>query len=121
MPSHGALVIIGSGPGIGTTTAAHFASQGFEHIFLLSRNKDRLAEDAKTVSSANSSAKVETHQLDLGADEATIKRVLSSLESKVKNAGGLEVVLYNAARVAPSPILDTEAQQLADDIKVSSS
>lgn len=119
MPAHGALVVIGSGPGIGRTTAAHFASQGFQHIYLLSRDKTRLAEDAKVVSAANSSAKVETRQIDLGADEAAVQRVLKELSDKLNTVGAaLEVVLYNAARVGPSLILEAEAKQLTDDLKV---
>lgn len=119
MSSHGALVVIGSGPGIGRTTAAQFASQGFKHIYLLSRDKSRLAEDAKAVSTVSSSAKVDVLQIDLGADESAVRNVLKEVDSKIGAAGvQLEVVLYNAARVGPSLILQSEAQQLTDDLKV---
>ncbi|KAK5070371.1 hypothetical protein LTR64_000042 [Lithohypha guttulata] len=115
----GALVVIGSGPGIGRTTAAHFASQGFQHIFLLSRNESRLAEDAKAVSAASSAAKVETLQIDVAGDEASLKKVFSEIDSKLKATGvPLEVVLYNAARVGPSKILEWEVKQLEEDLKI---
>lgn len=120
MSSKGALVVIGSGPGIGRATAATFAEQGFKHIFLLSRDKSRLSEDASYVSSKSSDAKVEIQQIDVAADEASVKQALNELGAKLEKAGvPLEVVLYNAARVAPSKILAFEAKDLATDLTVS--
>jgi len=48
------IVVLGSGPGIGSQTAAHFAAQGFNRVALLSRNKQRLPEDAATIKNASS-------------------------------------------------------------------
>lgn len=119
MATRGALVVIGSGPGIGRTTAAYFAERGFKHIILLSRDASRLAEDAKAVSSTTSETRVETAQIDMADDEAAVKSVLGAVDAKLKAANvPLEVVLYNAARVAPSKIIECEAKTLEEDLKV---
>ena len=117
--SKGSLVVIGSGPGVGQTTAAHFANHGFKHVVLLSRDESRLAEDAKAVKAAGDSITVDILSLDLSTDEATIKKALSMVDEKVKQAGSsLEVLLYNAARVGPSKILEWDASGLEQDLKV---
>jgi NAD(P)-dependent dehydrogenase (short-subunit alcohol dehydrogenase family) len=43
---HGALVIFGSGPGIGVHVASRFARGGFEKVVLVSRDAARLRNDA---------------------------------------------------------------------------
>lgn len=120
MSSKGALVVIGCGPGIGRSTAGYFTEKGFKHIVLLSRDESRLAEDAKFVTSAATGVKVDTFKIDVSADEATIKKSLSDVDDSLRSAGiPLEVVLYNAARVAPSKIMEWDAKGLEDDLKVS--
>lgn len=122
MSSKGSLVVIGSGPGVGQTTAAHFAKQGFKHIVLLSRNESRLAEDAKTVKAAGDGVTVDVLPIDVSADETAIKKVLSQIDAKLKAAGSpLEVLLYNAARVGPSKILEWDASGLEQDLRVGTS
>ena len=119
MSSKGALVVIGSGPGIGRATACRFAEQGFQHIVLLSRDATRLSEDAKAVKSAASTVNVEILQIDLAAEEASVRNALSEVDAKLKAAGTpLEVVHYNAARVGPSKVLEWEAKSLEEDLKV---
>jgi len=119
MSSKGAIVVFGSGPGIGRSTAAYFAEKGFKHVVLLSRDTSRLAEDAKFVSSAASDAKVQTLKIDLAADEDAIKSVLREVANKLKAEGvPLEVVLYNAARVGPSKLLEFETKRLEEDIRI---
>lgn len=116
--SHGALLVIGSGPGIGVSTASVFAEKGFKHVVLLSRNTDRLAQDSAAVASAG--AQVETLQIDLSADEKSIKSVLARIDGVLSNWGTrLEVVLYNGARVGPSKLLEWERNSLEEDLRVS--
>lgn len=43
------LVVLGSGPGIGLTTAKHFAKKHFSKIVLLSRNSERLEKEKREV------------------------------------------------------------------------
>lgn len=120
MSSKGAFVLIGSGPGIGRNTADVFAEHGFKHIFLLSRNESKLKEDASHITSKHSDAKVEIQQIDVSGDEASVKQALSKLDAALEKAGvPLEVVHYNAARVAPSKVLQFEAKELAVDLNVS--
>lgn len=112
-------MVIGSGPGIGRSTARYFADKGSKHIVLLSRDESRLAEDAKFVTSAASGVKVDTFKIDVSADEVSVKRSLSNVDDSLKTAGvRLEVVLYNAARVAPSKIMEWDAKGLEDDLKM---
>ena len=119
MSSKGAFVVFGSGPGIGRSTAAYFAEKGFKHVFLLSRDTSRLDEDAKFISSVASDAKVQTLKIDLAADEDTIRSILREIDEKLKAEGvPLEVVLYNAARVGPSRVLEWERKSLEEDIRV---
>jgi short-subunit dehydrogenase len=44
-----ALVVLGSGPGIGVGVACNFAVRGFTHVALVSRDQDRLKKDQDTV------------------------------------------------------------------------
>lgn len=60
-----ALLIFGSGPGIGRNVAMLFAERGFRKVVLMSRNKERLAQDADLVRSA--SADVDVHEITVDA------------------------------------------------------
>lgn len=120
MSPQGAFIVIGSGPGIGRATASFFAERGFKHIILLSRNASRLNEDADAVKKAAPDAKVNTLELDLAADQASVKKVLGQVDSILEGDGvQLEAVLYNGARVGPSKILEWEAKSLEEDLRVS--
>lgn len=122
MASKGAYVLIGAGPGIGLNTAVTFAEKGFKHIFLLSRNKSRLEEDASHIKSKVSGTEVGIQTIDMSGDEASINKSLSELDSQLERAGvSVEVVHYNAARVAPSKVLEFDAKEFAADLNVSQS
>ena len=115
------LLLLGSGPGIGRHTAAHFASQGFTHIALLSRNATRLEQDAEFVRShtpdASTNPVLKTYSCDLTdipTLEATLKQVSTDLGDKVP-----EVIIFNAARVEPSTLLETPAERVLQDFQTS--
>ena len=110
----GSVVIIGSGPGIGTTTAAHFASHGFSSVALVSRNLERLNQDATTVHQANPVATVSVYATDVG-DETRLNTTLTSIESDL---GSPEVVLFNAAGMAPTTIGNEPAANILADFKM---
>lgn len=114
--SHGALVIIGSGPGIGRNVGALFAERGFNKIILMSRNEDRLKEDAAFVTSAAPNATVDIVTIDL-ADAGSVQTALSAVDKKLEGTP-LECVLFNAARLAVSPILEFSSEELEVDLKV---
>jgi len=99
--SDNVLVVIGSGPGIGNTTAALFADKRFNKVALIARNKDRLLQDKETIEAAgkasNRQIEVRTWSVDV-ADIPKLKQVLS----EVQELGQVETVFFNAARVVPS-------------------
>lgn len=111
------LVVIGSGPGIGRHTASEFASRGFERVALVSRNAERLQQDASYVSSGRNVSKdlkVKTYSADVSDPEA-LQKTLKQVETDL---GPPEVVLFNAARVEPSPLLETGYERVLEDFKV---
>lgn len=75
----GALVIFGSGPGIGVHVASRFARGGFEKIVLLSRNQRRLSDDAFIVYSNAPQVQVSTITVDLTVP-ADLDRALQEIE-----------------------------------------
>ncbi|KAK7974090.1 hypothetical protein PG989_015938 [Apiospora arundinis] len=114
------LVLIGSGPGIGVATASLFASKGFS-VALLSRNAERLKEDAAKVCSSAASSDaggvpiaVETFPVDV-SDHAALQKTLEAVHASL---GPPEVVVYNAARVGPSQFGAFTPEALLDDFKI---
>jgi NAD(P)-dependent dehydrogenase (short-subunit alcohol dehydrogenase family) len=110
------IVILGSGPGIGVGVASHFASQSFGRVALISRNAERLKEDAETVKadSGKKDLQVKVYAVDVGnvlALEKTLRQVAHDL-------GPPEVVVYNAARLRQSKFGDVPAKQLTEDFQV---
>lgn len=76
---HGALVIFGSGPGIGVHVASRFARGGFDKVVLLSRNHRRLSDDAFLVYSNAPQVEVSTIAVDLTVP-ADLDRALQEIE-----------------------------------------
>ena len=110
-----ALYVVGSGPGIGLSTASTFASKGFIAIALFSRNSERLQGDAKAVLKANPRARVTTYAVDIG-DHAELKKALDEAQKAV---GPPEVVLFNTARIAEAKIGEEPVENLMHDFQVS--
>ena len=112
------FVLIGSGPGIGSTTAALFAAKKFDKIVLISRNAERLDNEKKTVieqaKQAGRDVQVKTYAVDI-ADPKALHEALS----EVQKFGQIEVLLFNAARVQPSPMFETSSETIMTDFKVS--
>lgn len=116
---HGALVLFGSGPGIGQHVASLFASRGLNHVILLSRNLSRLQDDAEAVrSSARPGSTIDTIAADL-SETADLERALSQIEGKLEaRSTFVETVLYNAARVGESKVLEFPVADFENDFKV---
>jgi len=109
------IVILGSGPGIGVGVASLFASRTFTKVALLSRNTERLREDAESVrKAASKDAVIKTFSIDL-ADTKAIERVLSEVE---KELGAPEVVVYNASNVSGSRFFAYGEEGVEKDFKV---
>lgn len=114
MGSNKNIIVLGSGPGIGVATASHFAAQGF-NIALVSRNAQRLQDDAAKVSkAATQGVKVKTFSCSTG-DHVALKKTLEQIHSEL---GDPEVVFVNAARVGFSEFGKFTPDELVDDFKV---
>jgi NAD(P)-dependent dehydrogenase (short-subunit alcohol dehydrogenase family) len=111
------LVILGSGPGIGVSIASLWAKHGFEKVALLARDSARLQTDSKSVSEAAGAAKkaveVKTWSVDL-TDSKALKIVLE----EVQLFGQIECVLFNAARVRTSKLLEELEEDIERDFRV---
>lgn len=111
------LLLLGSGPGIGVSIASAFSVRGFTHIALVSRDATRLKSDQNTVLDAiqerGYSCQVKTWACDLKDFEA-LERVLG----EVQGFGEVEVVVFNAARVAGLPPLEEEVEEVEGDFRV---
>lgn len=114
---HNALVVFGSGPGIGRNVAALFAERGFSKVVLLSRDGNRLKEDANFVKSARAGVSVSTITIDL-ADTENVRTALGTVDKELEGTS-LEAVLFNAARVGQSTILEFPAESVETDLRVS--
>lgn len=111
------LVVLGSGPGIGVAIAQTFSVRGFTHIALVARNSERLKEDQDKVYDAiqerGYSCQVKTWTCDM-SDLDALKKTLGEIET----FGGLECVLFNAARVAGKPPLEENIMAIESDFRV---
>lgn len=111
-----AIAIFGAGPGIGQAVATEFATQGFNHIILLGRNVQGL-DDAKANILHDLRTKIvriSTVTVDLTQAES----VTNACQELDQLSPNIEVVLYNAARVAPSSLFDTAVNEIEQDFKV---
>jgi NAD(P)-dependent dehydrogenase (short-subunit alcohol dehydrogenase family) len=114
--AYNALLIFGSGPGIGRNVAMLFAERGFRKVVLMSRNKERLAQDADLVRSA--SADVDVHEITVdAADTASVRQALERANEALGETP-LEFVLFNTARTGPSKFFDFSAEDLEADLRV---
>lgn len=111
------LVILGSGPGIGIAVAKVFSVRGFTHVALVSRNKERLAQDEDGVLDAiqerGYSCRVKTWVCDI----SDLKQLNSTLK-EIESFGSLECVLFNPARVAGEPPLEESTEAVEADFRV---
>ncbi|KAG9948292.1 NAD(P)-binding protein, partial [Aureobasidium melanogenum] len=114
--TRGALVVVGSGPGIGSHVARTFSTHGFTRIILLSRDPSRLEKDADFIRSATPSAEISTLPIDL-ANTSEIPSALKQVDKALGNTP-LEVVLFNAARVGPSTLVQWPISELELDLRI---
>lgn len=96
--------------------AALFAKRGFEKVIVMSRNADRLEQDADAVRSANSQTSVREIPVDMGNLEH-VRESLKKVEEALKETS-LECVLFNAARTGKSEFFEFSPEQLGNDLNV---
>jgi NAD(P)-dependent dehydrogenase (short-subunit alcohol dehydrogenase family) len=117
--STSAFVLFGSGPGIGLHVATLFAQKHFQHIILLSRDKDRLEEDAAVVRAARPGIHVTAIACDL-SNLQSVRDALAAIDKSLQaGKSTLEVVCFNAARVRPTDLLTEPPEEYEVDFKVS--
>jgi NAD(P)-dependent dehydrogenase (short-subunit alcohol dehydrogenase family) len=113
------LVVIGSGPGIGVSTASLFALKKFSKVALISRDKKRLEQDRETVlsflaSRTDKKVDVKIWSTDV-IDSASYKKVLEEVEK----FGEITCVVFNPARVEPSELFTFDQNEIVKDFMVS--
>ena len=113
----GALIVVGSGPGVGAHVAAAFARGGFRKVILMSRNEKRLKDDAMIVRTVAPEAVIDTLMIDL----AGLEEVERSLEEARRRLAGtpIECIFFNAARTGISRLLEWPVEYLQRDLHVS--
>lgn len=113
---HGALVVFGSGPGIGVHVASRFARGGFEKVILLSRDGARLRNDAFIVYSNAPQVEVSTVSADL-ASQAEVQRALRRI-ADILGDTPIECIHYNAAKASRTNLLEESAIDLRANLEV---
>ncbi|CEL06534.1 hypothetical protein ASPCAL09707 [Aspergillus calidoustus] len=112
------LLLLGSGPGIGVSVASRFARSHFSAVALIARNAEQLSKDRAAVLAAAADAgrqvEVRTWQTDVSELE-----LLEKTLREVEAFGSVECVYFNAARVAPSPLLEFPVEGIEADFRVS--
>lgn len=109
-----ALVLIGSGPGIGQSVATLFAAKRYNHVALIARRQQQLDIDRKAVEAAAPGVNVSTFVTDV-ADGEQFKKVLRTVSAEgVK----IETVYFNPAVIRPTSIEEETEDQMIYDFKV---
>lgn len=113
------IVVVAAGPLIGTATAALFASKGFTHIALLSRNVEKLSEISSFIlpvakENGNANVVLKTYAGDVSKTE----NLLKALKQIEVDFGAPEVVLYNAAVIRMTRIGEATEEELVEEFKV---
>lgn len=110
------LVVIGSGPQIGSSTASLFAARKFAKVALISRDGVRIEQERKAILDllpSGRSVEVNTWSVDI-TETKKFEKVLHEVE----NLGDISCVLFNAARVAPSEMFEFEEAEIIKDCMV---
>jgi NAD(P)-dependent dehydrogenase (short-subunit alcohol dehydrogenase family) len=111
------VAIFGIGPNVGRAIAIEFVSKAFDHLILLSRDANRLEKDKAAILAAvpSKQVRVDIVPVDL-KDPQSVQNALKKIDSLTEN---IEAVIYNGARVAPSPLFETPVEDVENDFKVS--
>ncbi|MDO5632885.1 MAG: SDR family NAD(P)-dependent oxidoreductase [Paracoccus sp. (in: a-proteobacteria)] len=99
--------VIGAGPGMSLATAQKFAAQGFR-VVLAARNADHLRELAGQMGGS-----VEAHVVD-----ATDAQAVAALIRAVEDAGGIDVLHYNAAQIRKGSVTEQPLDSFNADLAV---
>ncbi|KZZ98695.1 short-chain alcohol dehydrogenase [Moelleriella libera RCEF 2490] len=112
------LVVVGSGPGIGTHVARKFALSGFDRIALLARSPLQLDEDKDSVTAAAAAENAKVHVGTYAIDITNSVQLLDVLDQVACELGPPDAVFFNAARVKSSTLLEADDEEILYDFKV---
>jgi short-subunit dehydrogenase len=102
-PRH--LLIIGAGPGLGSSLARRFGQGGY-HVTLLARSTDGVAKLAAALD--DNGPVVDTLTADAG-DPDDLRATLASLYARAEAPG---LLVYNAAQGAPDSLMPSQVSDL---------
>src|SRR5258707_12487926 len=102
---------IGSGPGMGYTTAARFAREGFQ-IVLSARNPTNTQELADRLKAKGFRADVRTVN---SADPDSVAALIAEVE---KQFGSIDVLHYNAASIRQATLSEQPGGTILPDLPV---
>jgi short-subunit dehydrogenase len=113
-----AFVLFGSGPGVGLHVAVRFEQNQFQHVILLSRDRERLEKDAVEVRATRPGVKVTVIACDL-SKLPSVQEALATIDQVLRDDDTtLEVVCFNAARVRLTNVLSTAPEEYEMDFRV---
>ncbi len=102
---------IGSGPGIGISTAERFAREGFR-VVLTSRNPDKLVERAKQLREKGYAVSTKA------VDAADLQSVLQLVRDTEAEFGAIDVLHFNAASMHAASIETQSIDTFVPDLTV---
>jgi NAD(P)-dependent dehydrogenase (short-subunit alcohol dehydrogenase family) len=111
MTNLGSAIIIGYGPGVGAGAAEAFAKLGYP-LALLARDPAKVELAAKSMADRGFPAK--GFAADAGDDES----LSQALAAATAAMGEPDILIYNAARARPGPVLDLAPEALVEDFRI---
>jgi NAD(P)-dependent dehydrogenase (short-subunit alcohol dehydrogenase family) len=113
------IIIVGAGPLMSRSLSLYLASHNWQ-IILISRSETSLAAYAKEISEKYPSAPKPLYRAADAAVPASLTSALDWAASQTSSGNGkIDVLCYNAARVAPSPLLTLDPEVLVQDFHIS--
>jgi NAD(P)-dependent dehydrogenase (short-subunit alcohol dehydrogenase family) len=107
----GTALVIGVGPGLGLSLARNFAEDGYS-VAMIARTKDRVDVEAERLVAAGHRA------AGFGADAGNPADLEAAISEAVAELGAPEVLVYNAAVVAPDSPSELSAAEFSQRLAV---
>jgi NAD(P)-dependent dehydrogenase (short-subunit alcohol dehydrogenase family) len=108
----GTVIIVGYGPGVGAGAAEAFAAQGHP-VALVARNPEKLDEAVGRYKVKGWNA------AGFPADVSDVAALKHALIAATGTLGPPDVLVYNAAKGGPGPVMALEAEHLMGDLRIS--
>lgn len=104
-------IIVGAGPGMGSALATAFAERG-RPVALVARDAQKLEGLVRSLTESGHTARA------YPADVTDTSALRGAIEAAVRELGGPEVLVYNAAAVRQDRATELSPEQLADTLAV---